>query len=202
MSGIADILTSALGNAQMSTLSQQLGTQPQQANQAIATALPMLMGALSKNAANPQQVENLNRVLERDRHDQLLDNVSGFLGGSMGGNKAAAGDAILGHLLGNRRGQVEQAVGQASGMDMAQVSKLLATLAPLVMGAVGKQKQQNNMSTGGLADLLSGEKSRLDSSGLGGLLGPLLDGDGDGDFDGNDIAKKGMEMLGGFLSGR
>lgn len=202
MSDIANLLTSALGNSQMSTLSQQLGAQPQQANQAIAAALPMLMGALSKNASSPQQAENLNRVLERDRHDQLLDNVSGFLGGSMGSNKAAAGEAILGHLLGGKRGQVEQAVGQASGLDMAQASKLLATLAPLVMGALSKQKQQNNMGAGGISDLLSSERNRLDSSGLGGMLGPLLDGDGDGDFDGNDIAKKGMEMLGGFLSGR
>lgn len=196
MSGIAELLTTMMSGSDIQNLSRNIGAQPHQASQAVTTAIPLLLGALSRNASRPGGAEALSSALERDRHDQLLGNIGGVLGGAAGG-KAGAGDAILGHLLGNRRGSVEQAVGKASGLDMAQVSKLLAALAPLIMAGVGQKKQQGGLDAGGLADLLSGERRNLGS--MDGLLGALLDGDGDGDVDASDIASKGMQLLGGFL---
>lgn len=201
MAGLAELLAPMLAGGNLEQLSGKLGSNNGQTSDAIAAALPMLTAALARNAAKPGGAEAINNAIERDRHDQVLDQLSGFLSGNMNGGKATSGDAILKHLLGGRRSNVENAVGNASGLDSAQITKLLATLAPLVMGALAKQKQQTPTATGagGLADLLGGERQRLQQSGMDGLLGSLLDDDGDGDVDGADIARKGMDLLGGFL---
>jgi len=127
--------------------------------------------------------------------------LGGLLGGLMGGNappsRATDGDGILGHILGSRRGAVEQGVARASGLKAAQVSQLLAMAAPLVMSALGRVKRQQNLDAGGLAGLLGRERAQVErrTSGMpeGGLLG-FLDMDNDGDVS-DDVAK-----IGSFLS--
>ncbi len=74
--------------------------------------------------------------------------------------------------------------------------KLLMMLAPLLMGALGKRRQQEDLSPGGLGDWLQGESDRVEAStGGGGLIGRMLDQDGDGDFDMMDMMKFGAGKL-------
>jgi hypothetical protein len=86
-------------------------------------------------------------------------------------------------VLGDRRGSVESGVGRMAGLDSAKVGQLLALLAPLVMGALGKLKQRQGLDANGLQSLLAGERadveSRVATKGKGSLL-DLLDRDADG----------------------
>ena len=95
---------------------------------------------------------------------------------------------------------IEQGVAQSSGLSADKVGQLLPMLAPLVMGALGKAKQQNNLDAGGLASMLNQERARVehDTPGMqdGGLLG-FLDMDNDGDVT-DDVVKIGG-MLSSFL---
>ena len=52
-------------------------------------------------------------------------------------------------------------LGQASGMNASSAASLLALLAPLVMGALGRTQRQGSLDAGGLADTLGSERSRL-----------------------------------------
>ena len=124
--------------------------------------------------------------------------------GYLGKSDGADGSAILGHVLGAKQGRVEQGLAKTSGLDMGQVSKLLAMAAPLVLGALGKQQQQRGMDADGLSALLGGERQTLEQKAPAemGLLGSLLDSDGDGDVDMQDIAKKGLGMLGGLFGNK
>ena len=56
---------------------------------------------------------------------------------------------ILGHILGGNQGNVTQQISNQSGLNMGQVAQILMFLAPIVMGYLGKQKQQNNLDAGG-----------------------------------------------------
>ena len=105
-------------------------------------------------------------------------------------------------MFGDRQASVEQAVGQASGMDAAQVGKLLMMLAPMVMGALGKAKKAQGLDADGLAGLLGQEKESLAAKepALGGLMG-MLDQDGDGNIV-DDVASMGAGLLKGFLNKR
>ncbi|NOT55493.1 MAG: DUF937 domain-containing protein [Deltaproteobacteria bacterium] len=178
MSGsILDVLSQQLGGDVVKQLSAQLGADEGSVNTAITAALPMLLGGLAKNSATPQGAEALSSALARDHDGGILDNLTGFLGS---GN-AGAGPNILGHVFGGKTDTVASALGQASGLNAGSAGSLLAMLAPVVMGALGRTQQQSGLDSGGLANMLGNERAQLEqsSSGLGGLM-RMLDFDGDG----------------------
>lgn len=173
-------------------IGQRIGADPAQTSQAINAALPLLMAAMARNAADPARAQGLARAVEEDHDGGLLDDLSGFLGAPQG--RAADGNGILKHVLGNRRGAVEQQLGQGTGLGAGQMAQLLPLLAPLVMAALGKAKRQGGLDAGGLAGVLGGEEAQIRqrAPGLMGTLSGLLDRDGDGSA---------MDDIGGMLSG-
>lgn len=204
MAGILDLLGPALGGDTLHSLSRSIGADDQTTQRAMMAALPVILGAMNRNTNDPQGARSLANALERDHDGSLLDHLSGFL---TGGNtapgvnpKATDGAGILGHILGGQRSQVEQGVAKATGLDSGQVTKLLITLAPLVMAYLGRQKRQRNLDAGGLSDLLRQETTqagRAAPSDLLGTIGSFLDRDGDGSPL-NDV----LGGLGGLLGGR
>jgi hypothetical protein len=171
------MLQQRLGGDAVNQISKQLGTDPGTTQNAIAAALPMLVGALARNAQDPDKAGALANAL--GRHDgSVLDDVAGYLGRGDTGD----GDGILGHVLGGRKETVQTGLGQAAGLDPAKAGTLLAMLAPLVMGALGKAQREKGLDTGGLAGMLGGEQQRAADAapGVMGMLSSLLDRDRDG----------------------
>ena len=73
-----DSLLGQLGPDTISRMAAQLGATPQQTQSAIQAALPMLMGAMQRNASTPQGADALHRAITRDH--QGVD-LGGLLGG-------------------------------------------------------------------------------------------------------------------------
>jgi len=172
-----DMLQQRLGGDAVNQISRQLGTDPSTAQTAIAAALPMLVGALARNAQDPAKADALANAL--GRHDgRVLDDIAGYLGRGDAGD----GDGILGHVLGARRENVQTGLGQAAGLDPAKAGQLLSLLAPLVMGALGRAQREKGLDGGGLAGMLGGEQQRATDTapGVMGMLSSLLDRDRDG----------------------
>ena len=178
MAGILDLLNSDIGKTLISGASQQLGQKEEKTASALSTALPLILGAMKNNAASPQGASGLLGALSNSKHDgSILDNLGGLLGSS---DLLKDGSGILGHIFGGKEQNIAQAVSTKSGMDLSSVMKLLQMAAPVILGYLGKQSRQQNVSDG------SGVESML-----GGLLGSgaqneqslvtqLLDADGDG----------------------
>ncbi len=174
---LLDMLQQRLGDDAVNQISKQLGTDPTTTQAAIAAALPMLVGALARNAQDPGKAGALADAL--GRHDgSVLDDVAGYLGRGNTGD----GNGILGHVLGGRKEAVQTGLGQAAGFDPTKAGTLLAMLAPLVMGALGKAQRENGLDTGGLADMLGSEQQRAANAapGVMGMLASFLDRDHDG----------------------
>jgi hypothetical protein len=173
-------------------IGRRIGAEPAQTNQAISAALPLLVAAMARNASDPAQAQGLARAIDEDHDGGLLDDLSGFLGAPQG--RAADGNGILKHVLGSRRGAVEQQLGRGTGLGASQMAQLLPLLAPLVMAALAKAKRQRGLDAGGLAGVLGGEQAQIQqrAPGLMGTLSGLLDRDGDGSA---------MDDIGGMLSG-
>ncbi len=196
MAPLIDLVQEQLGPQTVSQISRQLGIDENQTRQAVPAALTALLGGLSHNASQPQGAQQLAGALSRDHDGSILDNLGGFLGG---GAAAGAGASILGHIFGQRQPAVETAVGRSTGLDPAKVSQLLMLLAPVVLGALGRRQRQQGLDPGGLAGVLGEERRQAEASapaGLGGLLGRVLDADGDGQIM-DDVGG----LLGGFLGG-
>jgi len=174
---ILDLLNQQLDGDVVKQMSAQLGADEGTVNNAITAALPMLLGGLARNSANPQGAEALSSALARDHDGGIFDNLVGLLGS---GN-AGAGPNILGHIFGGKMGAMASVLGEASGLNAGSAGSLLAMLAPLVMGALGRTQRQSGLDSGGLANMLGNERSRLEQSapGLSGFA-RMLDLDGDG----------------------
>ena len=203
MNGILDLLAQNLGGSQMDQIAQTIGADRQRTQTAIGAALPALLTGLNRNTNSTDGAQTLDRVLAQDHDGSILDNLGGFLSGQVSGRQAD-GSGILGHVLGGQRGQVEQGVAQASGLDMSQVAKLLPLLAPIVMGALGRQKRQAGLDGGGLSGMLGQEATRARRAAPSGVLGALsgfLDQDGDGSIQ-DDIAGQVGKAALGKLFGR
>ena len=168
MFSLEDLLGQQQGSEATNQISQQIGANPTVTNMAIQMALPMILNSLANNAQQPQGAENLNNALQQ--HDGgILDNLGSFLGG---GNQTRSDDGIgiLGHIFGGNQGAVAQQVSQKSGMDIGQVAQLLITLAPIVMGFLGKKKQEQNLDANGLQNMLGHQQQAMQASG-----NPMMD---------------------------
>lgn len=191
-------LLSQLQGAPIQQLSGQLGLGTGQTSQAVAAALPLLMGALGRNSAQSQGADALFGALQRDHAGGGLD-LGGLLGAVLGGggSRQTDGAAILGHILGGGQPRAAQALGQSTGLDSGQAVQLLATLAPIVMSFLAQRSSQQGLDAGGLGQLLGQERQQVRQQAGGGALDALLDQDGDGDLDANDLLKLGMGLFGG-----
>jgi hypothetical protein len=203
---ILEILNDQLDDDAIAKISGLLGADTKATERAITGAIPVLIGALARNASSGDGLSSLAKAVSKDHDGSLLDNLGGFLGG--GGN-TGMGEAILGHILGGRSQRTTTGLSQATGLNAGSVMKLLAILAPIVMAAIGRSQrqaqapsaQQGGFNPADLSDILQRDNKRIETadSGLGGLLGSLLDRDGDGPMD--DIARLGTSVLGSLLGG-
>lgn len=192
MNDLLGTLSNQLSGPVVDQISKQLGADPKTAQSAINAALPMLLGAISRNAASPQGAQALNNAL--NKHDgAILNDLVGALSSQ---DKVADGTKILGHVLGARQTNVQQGLSKLSGLSADNSGQLLAMLAPVVMGALGQTKQSNGFGADDLAALLGGQQQSFDGP-LGSLVG-LLDADGDGSVV-DDVLGMGSKLLGGLF---
>ncbi len=214
MSTLTDDLFAQLEGAPLQQISQQLGIGRTQAAGAVSAALPLLIGALGKNTSQPQGAEALLGALQRD-HAGTGD-LGGLLGAVLGGTQSRQTDGagMLGHIFGGQQGRAEQHLGEATGLGGDRAGQLMKILAPIVMAYLAKRMFSGNSSGGGAAMGIGGggnptadvlgailgqeQQSVRQQGGLGGgLLGAVLDQDGDGQLGLGDLLKIGGGLLGG-----
>jgi hypothetical protein len=185
MFSLQDLLGAQQGNEALDQISRNVGADQSAVNTAIQAALPAILSGLANNAATPQGAESLNQALEEDHAGGgVLNDLGGLAGMIFGGGQQAApppqanAGGILGHILGGGQGQVVQQASRQSGLDMGQVAQILMFLAPIVMGYLSREKQQQNVGPDGLGGLLGGLIGGGQQQSNPG--GGFLDRDGDG----------------------
>ncbi len=210
MTALTNDLLAQLQGAPLQQISRQLGIDQNQAAGAVSAALPLLMGALGKNASQPQGAEALFGALQKDHTGG--GGIGDLLGMVLGGaqSRQTDGAGMLGHILGGQQGRAEQRLGEATGLGGDRAGQLMKILAPIVMAYLAKRMFGGDSSDGsvtgggrstaqGLGAILGQEQQQVRQQGglAGGLLGAVLDKDGDGDVDLSDMLKLGGGLLGG-----
>lgn len=213
MDALLKQLNAALDGNAINALSGQLGATPQQTEGAVQAALPVLLGMLANNCQSKQECQSLAKAVERDHSGGILDQVQSFF--SQG--NTADGMGILGHVLGGRQAPAQQELAQQTGLSGGQIGKLLALLAPVVLGALGRQARASggaqpdlmgSLLQGALGSLAGGQGGGAQSAGVQ-VLGHLLRGAGGGAGAGaggqqaasplDGLLKQGAGLLGGLL---
>ena len=175
---LLDMVQQRLGGQAVDQISRRIGADPGTTGNAIDAALPLLLSALARNATARGEAESIDTAITQDHDGSILDDVPGFLNQAESG----PGDGILRHVLGGRQQTVQTGLGQATGLDPQKAGQLLAMLAPLVMGALGRAKRERGLDTNSLSNLLRGEQDQLQETapGVMGTLSRFLDRNNDG----------------------
>lgn len=192
MNAISEMITQRISGAAAGQLAQRLGISEGTAQTAVQLAVPLILAALARNASKPQGAQDLHQAVANDHDGSILDQLSSYLGNP----QAANGSGILGHVLGGQRPAVESNLAQATGIDPNSAGSLLEMVAPLVMGAVGRQQQQNGLDPDGLSQFLVQQQQAeaQTNPGLMGTLSSMLDSNRDGN-----VADDLSRMAGGFF---
>jgi hypothetical protein len=165
-----------------------------------------LLGGLLGGMGSPNQGQQGGKG---DLLGTLLGGNSGManvLGGLFGTAPASPRASNVGGILGNILGgsnvpQIQQGVSKATGLDPNKIGALMAILAPMIMGALGKVKRQQGLDAGGLARVLESDRQTIEQRvPEANNISKFLDSNRDGKIDmKDDIAKVGMALGGAML---
>ncbi len=196
---ITNFLQGTMGVALIDGVAKRLGVNSGVARTAIAVGLPLLIASLSKNSKSKEGANGILGAVQNKHDGGILDNITDLFS-----NKGHEddGNKILGHIFGSSKDDIHKTVSEKSGLSSGQTAGLMAILAPVVMGLVGKNANNQNTQADGLTGLLGsiltgGDTQQNEGNGLGSILDSFLDDDGDGSLD--DIAEMGSKFLGGLL---
>lgn len=177
MASLLDTVVQHLGGNEVQQISRHIGADESTTRSAISAALPMLLGGMADKASQPGGAEEIDQAAES--HSGILGNLSSLLGAAP---LADRGSGLLGRLLGGKQEPVQHAVSQSSGLDVGQTKKLLALLAPIVLGVLAHKKHEEKLNASQLSSHLQEAKQSAQQQaarqtpGLGGLLGDVFGG--------------------------
>ena len=195
---LLDLLTGNAGNQVATQAENKFGVSKNQIIALLAVAAPLVISYLRNKSQDSNEAEALNNALDRDHDGSILNNPS------QAEARQTEGGSILDHIFGGQKASVENQLSQNTGISMDKIGPILSMLAPIIMGYIGQQKQQNNVNAGGLGDLLGGilggasqQAQTQQSNPLNDILGSVLGGGGQQQSSGNVLG----DILGGVLGG-
>lgn len=153
-SGVADQIGSAAGLDKSKT------------NSAIDAAIPVLLSGLMKKASTPSGASELSNIFKKqDAEPSILDNLGSLVSGGASSKLLSMGSSLLPMLLGSSQASIVSVLMKLLGIGDKGVLGLLGSLAPIVMGVVGKQaKSAGGFDPGVLTNLLGGQSNFLSSA--------------------------------------
>ncbi|MBQ9458838.1 MAG: DUF937 domain-containing protein [Oscillospiraceae bacterium] len=170
---ISALLSTFMSANSTEGISRATGVSNDQTRSILSSALPMLLGGALSQSTGSSTASGFAGALTQ----HALDNTSD-VGAFMSGVDMKDGEKIVNHLLGSNSDAVVAQIAGNSGVKKADVKKVLAAAAPLLMSLLGKevnaqqQTQPNNAAgVGGIMSALLGGGGSGTASLLTGLLG-------------------------------
>jgi hypothetical protein len=196
---LIDLITGNAGTQVATQAENKFGISKNQIIALMAVAAPLVISYLRKKSQeDPNEAEAINSALDKDHDGSILDDPSQVEA------RQQEGGSILTHIFGGQKSQVENQLSQNTGISMDKIGPILAMIAPLIMGYIGKEKQSSGVNSGGgLGDLLGGilggaqnQAQAEPSNPLNDILGSVLGG-GSQQSSGNPL----NDILGSVLGG-
>jgi outer membrane protein OmpA-like peptidoglycan-associated protein len=176
---LLDLVKAQLAPELVGQLAGAIGQDPAATRRAVEAAAPTLLAGAAQTAVAPGGADRLiGLIRELGGRGDILASFASLLGSGSTDQLLALGRPILSALFGNRADSIAGAVASQAGVPASSATSLLTTVAPLVMGILGRQVSQRGLSAGGLASLLSAEApaiARALPSALSSTLGSSLE---------------------------
>jgi hypothetical protein len=188
--GMIDLITGGIGTKVITALAGKLGISESKAKWMVAIAVPLMIAALKYNSSKKaEKADSLSNALDTKHTGDALDRVDQIVTDG----PTEDDDKIVSNMFGKNADQVKSEIAAKTGISSETVGTVLSTLAPIVMGYLGKEKA--NQSGGGIGDLLGGllggsntaesataGQQQTSGGGIADLVGGFFDKNKDGNF--------------------
>ena len=181
---ISSLLETALASGAADKLATKLGVDNPTAKKMIALGAPLLLSQLSKNAESNEWASALYNAL--DKHTSAKTDID---------DDDTDGQKILSHVFGNEKETTAEKIAKEAWVSKEQAGGALASLAPLLLGALGEEKSKGVLSLENLRGVLGDTTKAVNSNSmLQNLAVSLLDKNNDGDYK-DDLLRMGANWL-------
>ncbi|QQS19357.1 DUF937 domain-containing protein [Candidatus Saccharibacteria bacterium] len=168
---IKQLILDQLSGAAADKLGSRNGLDSSQTNSAVDSALTAILSGLQQEAGNGKTAEKLDDALSKDHNGSILNDLVGAVGSDA---TKVDGTKILEHIFGDKSDKITDTVAKNAGVSSSAAGDILGTLAPIVLGQLGKQKQSEGLDVGGLVSILLGQKTGKGDGGLGDIVSGLF----------------------------
>jgi outer membrane protein OmpA-like peptidoglycan-associated protein len=159
----------------ISKASSFLGENESGVSKALSGILPtVLSGMVSKASSGGSGATEVFNAAKETHSSGLLGGLGNLFGD--GGGMLGKGLDLVKGLLGDKFSGIINTISSFAGIKSSSASSLFSMAAPIAAGTLGKHAADNNLNAGGLASLLSSQKSTITSmlpAGLGSIAGML-----------------------------
>jgi outer membrane protein OmpA-like peptidoglycan-associated protein len=154
-----------------------LGETPANTEKAVQSGVPAVLGGLIQQASTTDGAEGLLALVNKATQSTAGAGLTGLLSSGASMEEAAeTGQSLLVSVFGGKLSAIADLIASSSGIKSSSASSLLAMLAPLVLGIVGREAATRGGGVSGLMSLLMSQKSEVMSflpSGLSSLVAGL-----------------------------
>lgn len=156
------------------SFSRMVGESEAVTRKGVAAAVPSILGALIAKGRTENDAAALIALMCEHKIDgSMLDQLALLFGGRSPSAQLEFGQAMLGAIMGDKAPAVTRLVGTASEMSGTGAGKLMALIAPVVLGGVATAAPEEGFSPSALAAFLTSQKDYLGAfapAGLGDML--------------------------------
>ena len=143
--------------------------------QAMHGGIASVFTGLTNMASTSEGASTLGSLSREPALGRLLNNVSSSFSGIESSSLMNSGQTLMGKIFGDHTTGVSDLVARSSGISSSSSGKLMAMLAPLTLGVLGKYAAAHGLNATGLANSLTQQKDEFAAAAPTGLFKLLGD---------------------------
>jgi outer membrane protein OmpA-like peptidoglycan-associated protein len=165
-SSIIDSMTSFMGPQVLASLASQLRVSTDTVQRGLEGGSAAILSGLAARADEPGFLGQIFGMITNPANSPsalsgLTSNISSAISGVNSSPLMEMGSRLLSTVFGSRLSSVTDAIGQYAGLGRGKTATLMSIAAPLVLGVLGQNVRENNLSANGLASELKSEATGL-----------------------------------------
>jgi len=174
MNSITNVLLDNLKGESIKKISTNTGIEASKINSFLKIGVPLILKGLNNNYQNPQQAKDIFGALKKDHNGNILKEVLNAVNAK---DKQVEGEKIINKVFGNNQNNLFKVLARQTGLQNSQNSQnILGTLAPLVLGYLGKNLNSKEYSRNKFGNFLNTMTKKSTNPQVNNIFNDVLNG--------------------------
>ena len=126
---VSTILKSLTSNSSLGALAGKVGVDPDQIEKALSSAIPSLIGSMTKNASSSDGAKSLLGALSQHEDDREVSS-------QIKDADEEDGNKIIGKIMGDDKDDFISSIAKKAGINVGQSNQLLSSIAPSLLSSI------------------------------------------------------------------